>query len=336
MKNKILTLIVLVSVMIPTLLFSQAKTGTTAMTFLKIDVSARANALGGAYIGLADDASSLYYNPAGMILLDKMDIILSYNQYLADVKAGFFGVVYPLKELNAAFGVQGSFLTTGEMDVTTPENPLGTPGHTFQASDFMFGVSYAQMLTTKFFVGGTVKFLKEDLADMNVISFAGDVGTYYNTKWKSLIFGMSIRNFGGNVTYIKEESPLPMTFTFGMKMTPLDDGVNKVHTLLEAGHPNDNYEYMILGVEYSFEEMFFLRIGRRIDEGENWLTKSSFTLPENANGTEVVYENSGFNPAGTTLGLGFQMKSLGMKIDYSWEHFGDLGVTHMVTFGFSL
>ena len=335
MKNKILSLIVLVSVLIPTLVFSQAKTGTTAMTFLKIDVSARANALGGSFIGLADDASSLYYNPAGMILLDKMDIILSYNQYLADVKSGYFGVAYPLKELNAAFGVQGSFLTTGEMNETTPEHPLGT-GRTFQASDFMFGVSYAQMLTPKFFVGGTVKFLQENLADLSVISFAGDVGTYYNTKWKSLIFGMSIRNFGGNITFIKEESPLPMTFTFGMKMTPLDDGVNKINTLLEAGHPSDNYEFVLFGIEYSFEEMFFLRAGRRFDEGENWIMKSDFTLPENANGEEVVYENSGFNPSGTTLGVGFQLKSMGMKIDYSWEHFGDLGVTHMVTFGFSL
>ncbi len=335
MKNKILTLVVLVLIMIPALLFSQAKTGTTAMTFLKIDVSARANALGGAFIALADDASSLYYNPAGMILLDKTDIILSYNQYLTDVKAGFFGVVYPLKSLNAAVGVQSSFLTTGEIDETTPSHPLGT-GKTFQATDFMFGVSYAQMLTTKFFVGGTVKFLKEDLADMNVITFAGDVGTYYNTKWKSLIFGMSIRNFGGNITFIKEESPLPMTFTFGLKMTPLDDGVNRITTLLEAGHPSDNYEFMIFGVEYSFEEMFFLRLGRRFDEGENWITKSNFSLPENANGTELIQENSGFNPAGTTLGLGFQMKNLGMKVDYSWEHFGDLGVTHMVTFGYTL
>ncbi|MFA6542771.1 MAG: UPF0164 family protein, partial [Bacteroidota bacterium] len=42
-----------------------SKTGTTAGTFLEIPVGARAIALGSAYSGIADDASSLYWNPAG-------------------------------------------------------------------------------------------------------------------------------------------------------------------------------------------------------------------------------------------------------------------------------
>ena len=48
---------------------AQDKAGTAGMTFLKMDVTARANSLGGSFIGLSDDASCLYYNPAGMMNL---------------------------------------------------------------------------------------------------------------------------------------------------------------------------------------------------------------------------------------------------------------------------
>ena len=40
--------------------------GTTSANFLKIDVGARAAAMGGAFTALADDGSSLYWNPAGI------------------------------------------------------------------------------------------------------------------------------------------------------------------------------------------------------------------------------------------------------------------------------
>jgi hypothetical protein len=38
----------------------------SAYSFLKIGVSAKAQAMGGAYAGLADDIGGLYYNPAGL------------------------------------------------------------------------------------------------------------------------------------------------------------------------------------------------------------------------------------------------------------------------------
>ena len=46
--------------------FSQVtKVGTTAAKFLSVGVSARANAMGGAFTSVVNDASALYWNPAG-------------------------------------------------------------------------------------------------------------------------------------------------------------------------------------------------------------------------------------------------------------------------------
>ncbi len=317
---------------------AQDKAGTAGMTFLKMDVSARATALGSSFIGLSDDASCLYYNPSGMMNLKNMEFIASYNMYAADIQYTFAGGTYPLPMLNGAAGIQMAYLTTGDMDETTPLNPTGT-GRTFAASDMMIGLSYAQMLTPKFYVGGTVKLISENLADKNVFVAAGDVGTYYNTGWQSLIFGMSIRHFGSNFSYIKEDTPLPMLFVFGVSYTPMDDGVNKVVILGEAAHPSDNSEYITLGCEYSYNNMFFARIGRKIDNDEYWLLKDDgLKFPENEepDDPELKYSDSGINWMGTSLGLGFKMDTIGMKVDYAWKHMGYMGMTHMVTLGYEI
>lgn len=318
--------------------FAQDKGGTAGMTFLKMDVSARATALGGSFIGLSDDASCLYYNPAGLMNLKNMEIIASYNMYAADIQYTFAGGTYPIPQLNGAAGIQFAYLTTGEMDETTPLYPDGT-GRTFGASDMFLGLTYAQMLTPKFFVGGTLKFIVESLADESVFVASGDVGTYYNTGWKSLIFGMSIRNFGANFTYIDEDTPLPMLFVFGASYNAMNDGVNKVNLLLEAAHPSDNAEYVTFGCEYSYNDMFFARMGRKIDNDEYWLMKDdSVDFPDNADITdeELNYSDEGINWMGTSLGLGFKMNTMGLKVDYAWKHMGYLGITHMVTFGYEL
>ncbi|MFO7810032.1 MAG: PorV/PorQ family protein [Candidatus Delongbacteria bacterium] len=316
--------------------FSQDKAGTAGMTFLKMDVTARGMALGGAFIGLSDDASSLYYNPAGLINVKNSEFIASHNMYSADIQYSFAGMSYPLPQMNAAAGIQFGYLTTGDMDETTPLNPTGT-GRTFSASDMFIGATYAQMLTPKFFVGGTLKLITENLADESVMVGAGDVGTYYDTGWQSLVFGMSIRNFGSNFTYIKEDTPLPMLFVFGASWTAVDDDVNKLVTLFEAAHPSDNAEYITLGLEYSYNDMFFARFGRKIDNDEYGLLKSSTSIPEGAEGGGDEDDGeSGLNLMGTGLGIGFKMNDLGIKFDYAWKHMDDLGMTHMVTFGYEL
>ncbi len=45
---------------------ANSNAGTAAYTFLKIGTGAKSQAMGGAFVGLADDATALYYNPAGL------------------------------------------------------------------------------------------------------------------------------------------------------------------------------------------------------------------------------------------------------------------------------
>ena len=45
------------------------KTGLSAATFLSIEVGPRSKAMGGAFVGVADDVSAIYWNPAGLAKL---------------------------------------------------------------------------------------------------------------------------------------------------------------------------------------------------------------------------------------------------------------------------
>ena len=48
------------------LLFGVDKAGTTAAKFLSIGVGSKAVGMGGSYTSIADDATAMYWNPAGL------------------------------------------------------------------------------------------------------------------------------------------------------------------------------------------------------------------------------------------------------------------------------
>ena len=101
------------------IIFSQTvtKTGTTAGQFLKIGIGARALAMGSAFSSVSNDATSLYWNPAGLSRLKKNEIILDHQDWVLDVDLDFVGASFqtPFGTIGAAV----SAMHMGEMEVTT-------------------------------------------------------------------------------------------------------------------------------------------------------------------------------------------------------------------------
>ena len=57
-----------------------SKAGTSAAQFLKIPVGARAASLASTFTSIADDISTLYWNPAGAASLRRFEIGVSHSQ----------------------------------------------------------------------------------------------------------------------------------------------------------------------------------------------------------------------------------------------------------------
>ena len=62
------------------------KTGTTASKFLSVGIGPRANSMGGAFTSIANDASAMYWNPAGIAQLTRYEGIFTYTQLQLQIK----------------------------------------------------------------------------------------------------------------------------------------------------------------------------------------------------------------------------------------------------------
>ncbi len=304
--HKILLLLALL--LLPGVLYGQAKVATAGAQFLEIGVSARAVGMGEAFIAIADDATAMHYNPACLTQIFDREVIFTHIDYAADMSYEFGGIVLPMWSLGGVVGVGVYMLDAGTINETTHEYPNGT-GRTFGAKEYAVGASYARSLTDHFSVGLTLKLIDQMYEEQRATGWAADVGTTYDTGYRGFRISMVISNFGPDMRFITEDHPLPMNFKFGGALNVLESDFHRATFSLEGSHPTDNLEKYAAGMEYTFKEMFSLRMGQKfqIDAG-------------------------GFSAG---AGLSLPINDWNIKFDYAYFDFGVLESVHRFTFGMS-
>ncbi len=311
------------------------KVGTSVAQFLKIGVGARALAMGGAFQAVADDASSVYWNPAGMTLTQDMTWTFNHTDWFMDTSHDFSSLVLPLKR-GSYLGLSINVMSIGDEEITTEENSSGT-GQYWDAMGLAAGVSYARKMTDRFSLGATVKYISERIWNESASSVAIDVGTILKTDYKGLVIGMSFTNFGNNMQLAgrdlireydvndkntlnapvdtrlhTEPWPLPVCFTIGTSIELIGAGdrfinsaSNRLTLAFNGTHPNDDSEKLNIGAEWSFNNVVYLR-----------------------GGYSAGYDLSEFS-GGAGLKLGAYGRDL--VIDYAVVPYGDLGIVHTYT-----
>ena len=285
--------------------FAQVKAGTVTATFLELPVSARGMGMADALLPIANDVSALYFNPAGLTLVENWTAGFTHVELPVDTRQDWVGAARTFDNLGLSAGISLTHLYTDQMDETTPAAPEGT-GRTFNWTNTALGLTVAKRLTDKFSAGLTVKYVNQSAMEFNSDGWAADVGTYYDTGWKSLKVAMIIANFGPDMTFFNEkEDPLPILFKFGMSMdllgTPTDE--NYLLGAFEFGHPSDNVEQINLGLEYAFKQSFFMRIGKKI----NGITRDTWDDFQQDAGKDPYLEYPLLSLDGLTLGTGFML-----------------------------
>lgn len=312
------------------------KVGTTAAKFLSIPVGARALGIGGAFVGIANDASAMYWNPGGLAGLSQSEAVFSHTTWIADIGFSYVGVAIPLREWGVV-GVNITAMTMDEMERTTEDFPEGT-GQTFTAGSFAVGVTYAKKLTDWFYLGGNVKYINEHIWNSNATGLAIDLGTMFFTPFTGLKFGAGISNFGQklkmsgddlltqkDISPIQGNNPninaslstdpfdLPLRLRIGVAYDVLASEDQHFTLAVDAAHPNDNSESIDVGGEYSlFKNTVAIRGGYKA---------------LGARDSEEEY----------TVGAGLRYDlaaSLATRVDYAYQQFGRLGSIH--TFSISI
>ncbi|MEW5795870.1 MAG: PorV/PorQ family protein [Candidatus Zixiibacteriota bacterium] len=280
--------------------------GTSAFSFLKINVGGRAVAMGGAFTGLADDEAALYYNPAGLASLEQKRFIAEYHNYFTDLQSGFAGYIHPLSE-EEVIGVQFSYLNYGEFIQT---DRAGNIEGTFGGGDLMVAGSFAVRRGYRFALGATAKFIYEKIQDYAATGLALDLGLRYTSDRSRYAGGLLIQNLGTQLSSLGEgeKDGLPTLVRIGGAAHP--KGLNAVLTS-DLIVPFDNDIEVAVGAEYYRFDPLFLRIGWN-SFGSNFRTG---------------YSENGL--AGLSLGVGLGYHS--MQFSYAYSPAADLGESHRVT-----
>lgn len=317
--------------------------GRSGLVFLKIGVGARAIGMGGAYTAVANDASALYWNPAGVAKLKKMEAIFCHTNWMLDINHEFIGYVVPAG-LMGNFGFSASFLSMGDLertqldDISTEMREDEGEGLTpFSASDLAMAVTYARNMTDKFSLGVTAKYAREKISEVSAGGLAFDIGTYYMTGYKTLRIGMAILNYGTDLKFTGTElqaevldtswannytgntweivtTPfsLPLQFKMGVAYDFLFGEQHVVTASTELIHPNDGNEKMAIGAEYVWKNSqveFALRSGYKYDP--DWYETKSSTDNMSAG-----------------VGISRRMGATRVNVDYAYTNMGVLENVH--------
>ncbi len=304
---------------------AQVKLAQSGFQFLSVNQSARATAMGGAFTTIDGSPNVLFYNPAGIARMDAtFGVAVNYFNWIADIKHVSAAVTYaPRGGQYGVFGMSVQSVDYGKLEGTQvwPNAQGFVETGDFYPSAIAVGVSYARALTNKFVVGGQIKLVGQEMGSSALPSgvtkknvanaVAVDFGTIYNTGFKSLKFGMSVRNFSQEIKYEEEGFQLPLTFQIGISMNVMDfvmpdSKMHKVLVSIDAAHPRAFKEYINFGTEYWFMNSFALRFG--------YIT--------------------GHHEYNYSLGVGIQ--KFGFNINYAFQPFGVFGDINQFSLEFKM
>lgn len=292
--------------------------GASGAKFLNIPMGARAASMGGAVISSTHDASSVFWNPSGIVGVTGNAVHFStlnlYSQY--DMSSA--SIVHSFGDAGV-LGASYVSLAMKKTEITTELQPNGT-GRFYDAEDIALGITYARALTAEFSVGITGKYVSQRIWNEVSSGIAFDIGTQYKIGFNNMIIAMSMTNFGGdlqfdgedlNITSLRDnnypisrlapgrleasEYPLPLHFQVGVAADLITEDFFSMRAEIDATHPNDYEERINAGTEINFVDRFFIRGGYRFNYDDE-----NFTL------------GAGFN---------FQMGTNIIRFDYAYANF---------------
>jgi len=326
-KSGVMGLFLLLAISLPLIvstssagIFSKEKVGTTGATFLKIEAGARPVAMGGAFVAVADDANTIYWNPAGLALLEEREITAMHNEWLEGMRYEFLGYVQPIKSERGAQGFGASVMalyTTGlEQRTTETTEPEGT----FAAYDIAVAGAYACKISRSISIGANAKLIHQKIENETAWGGAIDIGLLYRVPRRirrgefsrdKLQVGFAVQNIGPKIKFVKESDPLPLNIKAGIAKTyDLRSIKSELILACDVNAPIDNVPNGHFGVEFVYQKMKDIALAARAGYKTNTI-KDLNAL------------------SGLSAGAGFVWKR--MAVDYVWVPYGDLGNTHRIS-----
>lgn len=295
------SLIIILSAITASQLFAQS-----TYDFLRMDMSARAAALGGTYVSNATDPDVIFYNPAGIKTIENAPISFSFVKHLLDINSASLASSFYIGGLGK-FGAAIQYINYGDFDKA---DEFGNKTGNFSAGDILMLLGYTNSLAENFNYGINVKYIYSNIDEFSSTGMAGDIGLQYLIPESGWNFGFSVLNLGDQLTYYsytEETIPTSVQFGFSKKLahTPL-----QLFFSFNRLNVENRFDYFNAGVEFTLSKVIQLRFG----------------FDNNKRKEQKIASSSGL--AGISFGLGINLSSY--NFNYAYSSMGLIGAMHRI------
>lgn len=265
---------------------------------------ARQLGMGGAAVAFPQDATTIFWNPAGMEHLQRQNFTAYYASLLLGTSYNYIGYVYPTLKVGT-FGMGLSRISTGDIPYREDHYlDLGT--FAYNQEEFYF--SYAKTIRNWFVAGANVKIERQVIGQDSDIGFGIDVAAFYKPDFES----EWLQNIQVGAIYQNAYAPrLRLRKTVDYMPSMLRVGLAKAFYFT-----NDNSPFVFL---------------MDLEKGDQTPVKFHVGTEYSYNGQAML--RLGFNDRGLSFGAGAVYNRF--ELDYSYgkiDSKGVLGGSHRISF----
>ena len=294
--------------------FSRAAVATTGSEFLLTDIGGRGIAMGGAFTALADDASSLYWNPAGLARIPRLSASFMYADQLAGINYQSLGYAQRIND-SSVMGAGFRYQDFGDVDHTDISgNNLGVFHPRNTVVELGWGQSIYDLSDSEMDVamGVVGRWIHSDTL-LTADGYGGDIGVrarFFNWLYPyDLAF--TAQNLGKGQKFDQVRDTLPFRARFGAAIRPL----NALTLAVDGIFPANDAPQGAVGAEYVLE----------VDRNMKAAVRAGFN--------SLTIDSLGLATA-LSAGLGVSLKDF--SFDYAFVPAGVLGNVHRFSLSFNL
>ncbi len=271
------------------------------LSLMKVEPSARASGMAGAFVSIGGDPNSTAYNPAGAISKSEFQASFGHNQYWdnARIETGYFALRFSPKVF-----WHGGLRFATISDIQARQIPSSSPENLFESSDFSVKSGVSVQLRPNIALGASIGWFVEKIDVWRGSAFNLDLGALVTLPHQWTVGG-AVQNLGGkfrleNAGEIgSRDISLPLTYRLGLSRL-----YNSYRAAADLVVLDDN-AHLHLGAETRLHEKFALRSGYMF----------------------------GYDTKNFTAGAGFYFRTL--SLDYAFVPYsGELGTTHLFNLTF--
>lgn len=305
--------------------FGSSQAGTSGANFLKLGADARAAGMGGAVRAAVDDASAIYWNPAGLAGLRYRHATMTHGASYQSAFQDFIAYAQPVEspfgrqtgrerdlrpDQLGTLGVAVLYQNSGA--ISEVDNAAVPTGDRFTPQDLAVFLAWGATVARGLDVGVGLKYVTSKIQG-SASTGAADVGV----RWRTWLPGefpyalsLSAQNLGGQLKFHEQGDPLPMLVTVGQALRI----VKGLVVTLDLNAPRDRSLYPSFGLEWRVP----------MKQGLSGALRAGYD-------GRLKGEDSG-GLTGVSFGGGVGVQRFGF--DYGWSPAGGLGSTHKLSLSY--